>query len=185
MSQSTFLQPTMTDDTSHPAIERAGITISHIASFALPYGLAIIFLWFGGMKFTSYEAQGIAPFIANSPLVSWWHKLLGIQGASYLLAMFEIATGLLLAARAFSPKLSAIGGVMGIITFLVTLSLMFSTPGVAEPLAGGFPALSAMPGQFLLKDVGLLSISFWVLGDSLVASARLAGGDSLRPKGAR
>ncbi|EXE82008.1 hypothetical protein J588_3776, partial [Acinetobacter sp. 1578804] len=34
------------------------------------------------MKFTHYEAIGIAPFIENSPIVSWLHNLFGIQGAS-------------------------------------------------------------------------------------------------------
>jgi uncharacterized protein DUF417 len=29
----------------------------------LRWALVIIFLWFGGMKFTAYEAAGIAPFI--------------------------------------------------------------------------------------------------------------------------
>jgi reactive chlorine resistance protein C len=35
--------------------------------------------------------------------------------------------------------------------------------------AGGVPALSAMPGQFLLKDVVLLGASVWSLGESLKA----------------
>jgi reactive chlorine resistance protein C len=33
----------------------------------LRLALAIVFLWFGGMKFTSYEAHGNAPLIDNSP----------------------------------------------------------------------------------------------------------------------
>ena len=32
----------------------------------LRWALVIIFLWFGGMKFTAYEAAGIAPFIEHS-----------------------------------------------------------------------------------------------------------------------
>jgi uncharacterized membrane protein YkgB len=35
------------------------------------YGLVIVLLWFGGMKFTAYEAEGIRPMVANSPLMSW------------------------------------------------------------------------------------------------------------------
>lgn len=46
----------------------------------LRWALVIVFLWFGGMKFTGYEAAGIAPFIANSPIMSWLHSLLGVQG---------------------------------------------------------------------------------------------------------
>jgi uncharacterized membrane protein YkgB len=41
----------------------------------------IIFLWFGGMKFTSYEASGIAAFITHSPLMSWL-KHSGVRGTS-------------------------------------------------------------------------------------------------------
>ena len=46
----------------------------------LRWALVVIFLWFGGMKFTAYEAAGIAPFIEHSPIMSWVHALFGIQG---------------------------------------------------------------------------------------------------------
>jgi uncharacterized membrane protein YkgB len=52
--------------------------------------------------------------------------------------------------------------------FLTTLSFVFSTPGW-EPSLGGFPALSALPGQFLLKDVVLLGAAIWSLGESLTS----------------
>jgi hypothetical protein len=38
-------------------------------------------------------------------------------------------------------------------TFVITLTFFLSTPGVAEATAGGFPAISAPIGQFLLKDL--------------------------------
>jgi Protein of unknown function, DUF417 len=38
--------------------------------------------------------------------------------------------------------------------FLTTFSFLFTTPGW-EPSLGGFPAVSAMPGQFVLKDIVL------------------------------
>ncbi len=150
------------------SIARTGERVETIGVIVMRCGLALIFLWFGAMKFTSYEAVGIAPFVSNSPLVGWWHAVLGIQGTSDMLGIFEIATGMLLVAGLKNPWLSVLGGAMGVITFLTTLSFLFTTPGVAEPLAGGFPALSAAPGQFLLKDVGLLGISVFVLGASLM-----------------
>lgn len=61
-------------------------------------GLAVIFLWFGATKFTSYEAAGVAQFVSNSPLVGWWNALLGIQGTSNRLGVCEISTGVLLLA---------------------------------------------------------------------------------------
>src|SRR5262249_4102245 len=49
----------------------------------------------------------------------------------------------------------AIGSAAAVVMFFTTLSFLFSTPGWELSL-GGFPALSALPGQFLLKDVVLL-----------------------------
>jgi hypothetical protein len=46
---------------------------------------------------------------------------------------------------------------------LITLTFFLSTPGVAEATAGGFPAISAAPGQFLLKDLVLLAASLSLL----------------------
>ncbi len=43
----------------------------------LRYGLALIFLWIGFMKFTAYEAAGIRPLAENSPLMSWLLAALG------------------------------------------------------------------------------------------------------------
>ena len=49
--------------------------------------------------------------------------------------------------------------------FLTTLSFLFSTPGW-EPTLGGFPALSASVGQFLIKDVVLLGAAIWSFGEA-------------------
>jgi len=53
--------------------------------------------------------------------------------------------------------------------FLTTLSFLFSTPGW-EPSLGGFPSLSVLPGQFLLKDVVLLGAAVWSLNEALRAA---------------
>src|SRR3546814_8064801 len=55
--------------------------------------------------------------------------------------------------------------------FVTTVSFMLSTPGVFEP-GLGFPAISIAPGQFLLKDIGLLAASIFVAGHSLVELER-------------
>ncbi len=152
---------------------KTGVTVMSIGARALYIALAIIFLWVGAMKFTDYEASGIAGFVMNSPIVGWWHALLGVKGTSIMLGIYEIITGLLLAARVVSPTWSAVGALMSVVTYLITLSFMLTTPGVSEPLAGGFPALSAFPGQFLAKDIALLAISVYCLGESLAARAKL------------
>ena len=127
------------------------------------WALVVIFLWFGGMKFTAYEAGGIAPLIANSPIMSWLHTLFGIQGASYVIGVLELATAAALIVGAVKPVFSALGAAMSAATYLITLTFFFTTPGVAEMTAGGFPAISAMPGQFLLKDFVLLAASLSLL----------------------
>jgi uncharacterized membrane protein YkgB len=65
-------------------------------------------------------------------------------------------------------RISVIGSAMGILLFLGTLSFLFTTPGVTA--GSGFPVLSVLPGQFLLKDLVLVSASLWTLGDSLGAA---------------
>ena len=91
-----------------------------------------------------------------------------------LLGVIEVAIAILLAVRPFSPRASALGSALAVGMFLTTLSFLVTTPGVWEPSAGGFPALSALPGQFLIKDLALLGISLWSLGESWKASVRAA-----------
>ena len=88
----------------------------------LRWSLVVVFLWFGGMKFTGYEATGIAPFIQHSPILSWLNALLGVQGASYVIGVLELCTAAALIVGAFSPVASAIGATMSCATYLITLS---------------------------------------------------------------
>ena len=146
-------------------------TIADFGRWATHYALVIIFLWFGALKFTDFEASGIAPLVMNSPVVMWLHGTFGVAGTSYFLGCFEIATAILLALRPWKPRMAAVGGAMAVVCFLVTLSFLFSTPGVVQAGFDNPLALSAMPGQFLLKDLVLLCVSFWVVGASLQESA--------------
>ncbi len=133
----------------------------------LRWSLVVIFLWFGGMKFTAYEAHGIAPLMMNSPFMSWLPSTFGVQGASYVIGMLELSTALALIVGAFNRYVSALGAAMSCVVYIVTLTFFLSTPGVAEPMAGGFPAISAGTGQFLLKDLVLLAASVCLLLTSL------------------
>lgn len=137
-----------------------------IGLFLMRYGVVLILLWVGLLKFTPTEAEGILPFVENSPFFSWLLNLLGTQGVSNLIGVIEVTTAVLIAARRWSPLLSAIGSAMAVITFLFTLSFMLTTPKVVDPV---FPGLSAFPGQFLAKDVLLIGGAFWSLGESLRA----------------
>lgn len=140
---------------------------SRAALAPLRWTLIIAFLWFGGMKFTAYEAEGIAPFIANSPFMSWLHALFGVQGASYVIGALELSTAAALIIGAFNGIFSTLGAAMSSVTYVITLTFLLTTPGVAEPTAGGFPAISAPIGQFLLKDIVLLAASVSLLSASI------------------
>jgi len=142
-------------------LERIGAAVTH-------YGLALVIAWIGGMKFTTYEAEGIEPLVRNSPLMSWCYSVLSVTGFSACLGTVEIMVAGLIAARLLSPWASALGGVLASFMFLTTLSFLLSTPGAFEPSLGGFPALSGSPGQFLLKDIVLLGAALSVAGSSLL-----------------
>jgi len=142
-----------------------------VSRFALYLSLAIIYAWFGGMKFTDYEAQGLVPLVENSPLLSWFYALFSVRGFSTFLGFLELSIGLLIALRLASPVFSTAGGLVSAGLFVTTISFMVSTPGVVVPELGA-PAITVAPGQFLLKDVGLFAASFWVFVDSLKAVVR-------------
>lgn len=137
---------------------------------AIPYSLVAVLVYIGGLKFTAYEAEGISGLVRNSPLMSWAYSFFSVRGLSAIIGFSELIIAALIALRPWSARASAVGGVLAIGMFLTTLSFLFSTPGVVEASVG-FPALSGMPGQFLLKDLVLLGASLWTLGDSLKAIA--------------
>src|SRR5690349_22520343 len=76
------------------------------------YGLVVVVGWIGLMKFTAYEAEGIRPFVANSPLMSWVYRLMSVHGFSALLGVVEVAIALLIAARPILPRVSAFGSAL-------------------------------------------------------------------------
>jgi len=149
-----------------------GVRAEALGAYALRYGLVLILLWIGGMKFTALEAQAIRPFVENSPLFAWTYPIFGIQGLSHLLGATELLVGLLIAARPWLPRLSAVGSLLAVGMFLGTLSFLVTTPGAWADEIGGFPAISVL-GQFLIKDVALLATAIWSFGEAVRAS-RLA-----------
>ena len=151
--------------------ERALVHAEPISRIGLYASLAIIYAWFGGMKFTDYEAQGLVPLVENSPLVSWFYAVFSVRAFSTFLGFVELGIGLLIALRLASPVFSAAGGLLSAGLFVTTVSFMISTPGVVVPELGA-PAITVAPGQFLLKDIGLFAASFWILVDSLKSVLR-------------
>lgn len=136
-----------------------------IGNVTLRYGIVLILVWIGGMKFTAYESEGIRPFVENSPPFAWTYSVFGIQGMSNILGVIEITIGLFIALRPWAPKLSALGSLAAAGMFLSTISFLVTTPQAWLPETG--PLAISVPGQFLLKDVVLFGASVWSLCEAL------------------
>ena len=145
--------------------------IDSIASVLGRYGLVLVIGWIGLLKFANFEAHQIQPLVAHSPFMGWLYHIFPVYPFSALLGVFEVAAAVLIAIKPVAPKLSIAGSLLAILLFVSTISFLFTTPGVSEPAGGGFPALSLL-GEFLLKDVPLLGLSFWTLADSIRAATR-------------
>jgi uncharacterized membrane protein YkgB len=123
----------------------------------LRWAMVVIFISFGIQKFTLQSAQGIALYISNSPFVSWL-SLFGLRGEAYFLGIVELSIAALLTAGAFVPILSAAGSLMGVVTFAVTWSFFFTTPGVVKWSLSADPIAWNLTGEFLYKDIVLLCV---------------------------
>jgi uncharacterized membrane protein YkgB len=148
-------------------------TVDTVASIVGRYGLVIVIGWIGALKFANFEARQIQPLVANSPFMGWLYDFLSAYTFSALLGVVELTAAILLAIRPVAPKLSIGGSLLSIVLFVSTISFLFTTPGISEPAGGGFPALS-LTGEFLLKDIPLLGLSFWTLADAMKAVGRRA-----------
>ena len=125
----------------------------------------IVMAWIGGLKAFQYEADGIVPFVANSPFMSFfyakdtpeyqqyknpegktvskhieWHRANGTYTFSYGLGSVIVVIGILSLVGIWSAKLGLIGGILTFLTSIVTLSFLLTTPEVYVPdLGGDFP----------------------------------------------
>jgi uncharacterized membrane protein YkgB len=161
-------------DTRIDQTEDLATTANAIGNFgigAIRYSTAAVLGWIGAMKFTAYEAGAIQGLVESSPLTSWLYDVLSVQGASNLIGSVEIATALALLIGAKSARIGLLGALAAAATFALTFSFLFTAP-VWEPSLGGFPALSVVPGQFLLKDIVLFGAAVTLIGEALQRLAR-------------
>lgn len=165
-SEHTLVSDTSNETTSSPLTKPAVLDLERVGGHVVRYGLAVVVLWIGLMKFTLYEAEAIKGFVANSPLLGWMYRFFGTRAVSSLFGAAEILIAVLIAARPLSARASALGSALAVGMFLTTLTFLFSTPGIGEASAGGFPAISIV-GQFVLKDMVLLGAALWTLGEAL------------------
>lgn len=153
-------------DYSIRTVARNGSPLSNHGRNIAVFGLAFVFAAISLMKFTAYEAEAIQGLVASSPLLSWLYGVFSVRGLSAAIGVVEVSAAILLALRPWSARAGAAGAAVISATLITTLTFLFSAPGW-EPGLGGFPFLSVVPGQFLIKDLPLLGIALWALGDAL------------------
>jgi uncharacterized membrane protein YkgB len=132
-----------------------------VSGAILRYSLVLFLVLFGLAKFTEAEAVTIQPWVANSPFLGWLYAVTSVQGGSNLIGIVELAIGILLAVRHWWPRVSLIGSLGATLTFAITFSFLFTTPGLSPEWSG-----------FLMKDLVLLGAALWTAGDSLRAIER-------------
>lgn len=156
--------------------------------------ILIIFVWIGGLKFWNYEAEGIVPFVANSPFMNFfysksapeykayklkegelnpekqqWHRENNTYGFSHGLGILIMSIGILVFLGMFFPEVGLLGALLAIVMTLGTLSFLVTTPEVWVPDLGsgehGFPLLSGA-GRLVIKDTAILAGAVVLLSDS-------------------
>ncbi|AFD07994.1 DUF417 family protein [Solitalea canadensis] len=162
-------------------------SLQNLGSHLSRIGLIIVLLWIGGLKAFRYEAVGIVPFVANSPVMNFfyqydapeykkhmnkegeykpeniaWHEANNTYEFSYGLGGVIVLMGILIGLYPVFPGVSAFGSFLSFGMSLVTLSFLITTPETWVPALGdsqhGFPYLSAA-GRLVLKDVIMLGAS--------------------------
>lgn len=175
--------------------DRLGIAVTRT-------GLIVVLLWIGGLKAFAYEADGIIPFVANSPFMSFfladpgnykehmnpegalvpenrsWHQANGTYTFSYGLGSIIVLYGLLLCLHPWLPQAAAVGSFLVVIMSFVTLSFLITTPECWVPNLGdsehGFPYLSGR-GRLVIKDAIMMGAALVTMADSAKAYLRKRG----------
>jgi uncharacterized membrane protein YkgB len=134
--------------------------------------MVLIFLLFGYQKWFDYEAQGLKPFFENGPLISWMVPVLGLRGATYFLGVSEWVTAALLIWGFWNKKAGIVAALISIATFITTVTIIPFIPyrDGWDASAGGFPAMTGIV-PFLMKDVVLLAVSFYLLKQDVVRAS--------------
>src|SRR5882762_9780857 len=124
--------------------------------------MVIIFFFFGYQKWFEYEAQTLIPYISNGPLIFWMYPVFGIRGASWFLGVSEWVFCALLFAGFWNKKLGILGALGSVASFVSTVTIIPFMPDGWAASAGGFPAMTGNV-PFLMKDVVLLAVSFYLM----------------------
>jgi uncharacterized membrane protein YkgB len=153
---------------------RMGIVSEDLDYHFMRAAMVIVFLFFGYQKWFNYEAQALIPYIHNGPLISWMYLVFGTKGATYFLGVSEWLFGALLFAGFWNKKLGILGALGGIGSFVSTLTIIPFIPNAWAASAGGFPAMTET-AAFLMKDLVLLAVSFYLLRQDVLRVLRAEG----------
>jgi len=146
---------------------RLGFSKKDLDYHVLRAAMVIIFAWFGYDKWFLEEIQGLVPLISHGPFIFWTLPVLGLRGTSYFLGTSEWTFGTLLFLGFWNKKLGMLGALGSCGTFIATFTILPFAPGAWDQAAGGFPAMSIV-AAFLLKDLVLLSVSFYLLRQDVI-----------------
>ena len=124
-------------------------------------GMVVMLFWAGAFKMTATGAEGIVPLVSNSPLISWHFKVFGPYVGSDLIGLTEWIGGILIVIGLFRPKAGIVGGIIGVVMFFTTSSMLLTTPGSFAHVNG--IAYMNNLGLFLYKDVINLGASFYLI----------------------
>ena len=122
------------------------------------YGSALVLFWIGLFKFTLREAEAIRPLVEHHPLSFWVYSVFSVRAVSNFVGIVEIAIAALLILSPWSARVRRMAGVGMLVTFVITLSYLFTTPGT-------WRMVEWMPVTdfFILKDVVMLGFGLMLL----------------------
>jgi uncharacterized membrane protein YkgB len=151
-------------------LRRSGLLTEDLDYHLVRASMVIMFFFFGYQKWWPYEAERLVPFISNGPLIWWLYPVFGHQGASCFLGVSEWTFGTLLLAGFRDKRLGILGAAGSTATFFATVTIIPFMPDGWDP-AAGFPAMTGNV-PFLMKDVVLLAVSFYLLKQDVVRVAQ-------------
>jgi uncharacterized membrane protein YkgB len=153
------------------ALSKSGLLKEDLDYHLIRASMVIVFLLFGYQKWFAYEAQVLIPYIGNGPLISWMYPVFGIRGASWFLGVSEWLICLLLFWGFWNRQAGILGALGSCGTFVATVTIIPFMPNGWDQVAGGFPAMTGnIP--FLIKDVVLLAVSFYLLRQDVIRAMR-------------
>ena len=155
-------------------LTKLGLLTKDLDYHVVRASMVITYFFFGYQKWFPYEAQGLIPFFKNGPLISWMYPVFGVQGSSWFLGVSEWLFGALLLLGFWNKKLGILGAAGSCLTFIMTITIIPFMPDGWNAAAGGFPAMQGNVA-FLMKDLVLFAVSFYLLKQDVARVALAAG----------